>query len=219
MKKLVSVLLIVCLCFSLLATLAACQNKPAEKETDENTTATKDPDMEQSDPKTTVTKDEFVAALATKNFTVAATGQTGEQVLSIVMKSTDSAIVRNVESQGIFYTVQKDGIWYELSEKDGTYIGVFQYGYEPQTLADIMFPLEYKTNLEGLYDKFSYNEEEGCYYAIGLDVSPSDREYRIYFENGVLSKFRSDEPGNSSIGIFSDINKTTVDIPNFTVAP
>ena len=68
MKKIVSLLLTLCLCLSLIAALSACQ-KESEKNEEQQTEQTEQ--VEQTN-KTSVTKDEFIAAVSIDNYTLTA---------------------------------------------------------------------------------------------------------------------------------------------------
>lgn len=201
MKKIVSLLLTLCLCLSLIAALSACKKESEKNEENEN--------------RTTVTKDEFIAAVSIDNYTLTASvyenGDTPSYTISI--KATDDVFVQTVTNHSM-YSVKKDGVWYDLREENGAYVGTPGY-YTSAKLCDLVLHID---DLGAFYDKLSYIEEDGCYYLTGLDSEDDDMEYRFYFENGSLTKIRFDESGDYQIVDVTDINRTSLDVPSFTVA-
>ena len=201
MKKIVSLLLTLCLCFSLIAALSACKKEPEKSE-------------EEQEIKTTVTKDEFIAAVSITNYTL--TGkvyENGDTPYTISMKATDSAFVQEITNYSM-YTVKKNGVWYDLEDQNGTYVGTPSY-YTGAKLCDLVLHID---DLSAFYDKLSYVEEDGCYYLTGLDSEDDDMEYRFYFENGSLTKIRFDEDGDYQLVDVTNVNTTVIDVPAFTVA-
>ena len=201
MKKIVSLLLTLCLCFSLIAALSACKKEPEKSE-------------EEQEIKTTVTKDEFIAAVSITNYTL--TGkvyENGDAPYTISMKATDSAFVQEITNYSM-YTVKKNGVWYDLEDQNGSYVGTPGY-YTGTKLCDLLLHID---DLSAFYDKLSYIEEDGCYYLTGLDSEDDDMEYRFYFENGSLTKIRFDEAGDYQIVDVTKVNSTSLDVPAFTIA-
>ena len=210
MKKIVSLLLTLCLCLSLIAALSACQ-KESEKNEEQQTEQTEQ--VEQTN-KTTVTKDEFIAAVSIDNYTLTAkVYENGKDPYTISRKATDSAFVQSMTNYSL-YTVKKNGVWYDLREENGAYVGTPGY-YTSAKLCDLVLHID---DLGAFYDKLSYIEEDGCYYLTGIDSEDDDMEYRFYFENGSLTKIRFDESGDYQIVDVTDINRTSLDVPTFTIA-
>jgi hypothetical protein len=96
--------------------------------------------------------------------------------------------------------------------------GKKQSGFPGNTIGALYFGTNEADKLAAIYDLLIYNDVEKCYYVTGLEVD-DDLEYRIYFENGHISKIRIDETGDYQIMTVSDIGTTTIDnIPEWTVA-
>ena len=216
MKKLLSLLLVMLM---LITTLASCSLV-------EKFFFPKDSDPHQ------VTEEEWNANMNITNFetysyfTVTQSGET-EIIENVIFQHTENArTIINPEDGRIFDIVAlKDGVWYEVDKRDNGYEGYSYPEYTPGTVRSAA------AMDDAIFANYTYNAELGAYIKQAnpedeLFVGDEIQEYRVYFENKVIVKcevvgYYVEDDGSrvdyiSTVEI-RNIGTTVVDVPEFTI--
>ena len=216
MKKLLSLLLVMLMLITTLASCSLVEQFFPKKDT---------VDRE-------VTEEEWNANMNITNFemysyfTVTQSGKT-EIIENIIFQYTDNAycIINPTNGRVTDIGVLKDGVWYEVDKRENGYIGYDMPEYTQKTMGSLMLSSDIT------FANCTYNAELGAYIK---QANPEDefivggeiQEYRVYFENKVIVKYEmvghyeSDDGSRVDyIGTveFRNIGTTVVDIPEFTI--
>ena len=206
----------------------------------------------------TATKEEWDAAMAGKNFTAEITlemtytseGRYNKNANYITVKETDTVMMQvtkavsennymdgeNTETRELDpdYTILKDGIYYDISKDGDEWVASKIEGGEPpidsinNILSDTFFDEPFS------YEDFVYNEEEKAYEKevdkdiMGVDDAENLPILSIYFENGKLVKIEISENHTKELDgysqsayvsyVFTNIGSTVIDnVPEYVV--
>lgn len=232
MKKIVSIVLVLCMCFSTVAILSSCNKHEHTWDEGKITTpATANADgvktytcTECGETKTeaiklvtTITKDQWIANINSKNWTYS--GDNGNNQI-LTMKITETAVQVTVTSNSEIVTD------YYIAIKDGNYYSVVRFEdkyYEMPTdnetswinssLAQIMLEESDAAAIGAYYDRLTYDQTKKAY--ILNDEEHDIENTEFYFENGVLVKIITD----GDTVMISNIGTTTITIPEFAPYP
>lgn len=207
MKKIVSILLIISMLFAFTLAFCACGDTNTDTGTSTNTITESDKDTEgealaPSDPNK-ITKSEWDEILSTTSYTAF------DSEDSSTIYSTEGA-VKIVDSDGDeTYYVEKDGTVYRVSNGSGLKVNL------DLTLGEMVF----SSQLDNKYDDMVYNENEKCY---TLSITDGDilsnGEYKLWFENGKLTKAFRKRGYTSGTIEFSEIGTTIIEsVPEFEI--
>lgn len=207
MKKIVSIFLIISMLFAFTLAFCACgdTNTDTGTSTGTGTESDKDTDSETlapSDPNK-ITKSEWDEILSTTSYT-AFDSEDSSTIYSTV------GAVKIVEGDGDeTYYVEKDGMVYRVSNGIGLKVNL------DLTLGEMVF----SSQLDNKYDNMVYNEDEKCY---TLSITDGDilsnGEYKLWFENGKLTKAFRKRGFTSGTIEFSEIGTTIIEsVPEFEI--
>ncbi|MBR2944653.1 MAG: hypothetical protein IKC16_06165 [Clostridia bacterium] len=207
MKKIVSILLIISMLFAFTLAFCACGGTNTDTGTSTNTITESDKDTEgealaPSDPNK-ITKSEWDEILSTTSYT-AFDSEDSSTIYSTV------GAVKIVEGDGDeTYYVEKDGTVYRVSNGIGLKVNL------GLTLGEMVF----SSQLDNKYDDMVYNENEKCY---TLSITDGDilsnGEYKLWFENGKLTKAFRERGYTSGTIEFSEIGTTIIEsVPEFEI--
>ena len=230
MKKLISLLLAVCMCLFVGVMLTACGQTKTESAKLVNT----------------ITKEEWISCLTSDNFT--ASCSENDTLLMIMYRDGHAFETRNENGQAVLpWTGQTtlpngqpvsdlpyvliDENWYWLVESDGvivaneTYAMPFVSMYS--TLGQMVFLSTDVDYLETLYDQLSYDENTKEYTlkpdALDDDLSYDDdiEYYRFYCEGGkilTLTVKNTEISGNSLLKlVYKNWGSTSIKVPEYSV--
>ena len=207
MKKIVSILLIISMLFAFTLAFCACGDTNTDTGTSTGTGTESDKDTESetlapSDPNK-ITKSEWDEILSTTSYT-AFDSEDSSTIYSTV------GAVKIVEGDGDeTYYVEKDGIVYRVSNGIGLKVNL------GLTLGEMVF----SSQLDNKYDDMVYNENEKCY---TLSITDGDilsnGEYKLWFENGKLTRAFRERGYTSGTIEFSEIGTTIIEsVPEFEI--
>ena len=207
MKKIVSIFLIISMLFAFTLAFCACgdTNTDTGTSTGTGTESDKDTDSETlapSDPNK-ITKSEWDEILSTTSYT-AFDSEDSSTIYSTV------GAVKIVEGDGDeTYYVEKDGMVYRVSNGIGLKVNL------DLTLGEMVF----SSQLDNKYDDMVYNENEKCY---TLSITDGDilsnGEYKLWFENGKLTRAFRERGYTSGTIEFSEIGTTIIEsVPEFEI--
>ncbi len=207
MKKIVSILLIISMLFAFTLAFCACGDTNTDTDTSTNTGTESDKDTEgetlaPSDPNK-ITKSEWDEILSTTSYT-AFDSEDSSTIYSTV------GAVKIVDSDGDeTYYVEKDGTVYRVSNGIGLKVNL------DLTLGEMVF----SSQLDNKYDDMVYNENEKCY---TLSITDGDilsnGEYKLWFENGKLTRAFRKRGFTSGTIEFSEIGTTIIEsVPEFEI--
>lgn len=207
MKKIVSILLIISMLFAFTLAFCACGDTNTDTGTSTGTITESDKDTESetlapSDPNK-ITKSEWDEILSTTSYT-AFDSEDSSTIYSTV------GAVKIVEGDGDeTYYVEKDGIVYRVSNGIGLKVNL------GLTLGEMVF----SSQLDNKYDDMVYNENEKCY---TLSITDGDilsnGEYKLWFENGKLTRAFRERGYTSGTIEFSEIGTTIIEsVPEFEI--
>ena len=207
MKKIVSILLIISMLFAFTLAFCACGDTNTDTGTSTNTITESDKDTDSealapSDPNK-ITKSEWDEILSTTSYT-AFDSEDSSTIYSTV------GAVKIVDSDGDeTYYVEKDGIVYRVSNGIGLKVNL------GLTLGEMVF----SSQLDNKYDDMVYNENEKCY---TLSITDGDilsnGEYKLWFENGKLTRAFRERGYTSGTIEFSEIGTTIIEsVPEFEI--
>ena len=207
MRKIVSILLIISMLFAFTLAFCACGDTNTDTGTSTSTITESDKDTDSealapSDPNK-ITKSEWDEILSTTSYTAF------DSEGSSTIYSTVGA-VKIVEGDGDeTYYVEKDGIVYRVSNGIGLKVNL------GLTLGEMVF----SSQLDNKYDDMVYNENEKCY---TLSITDGDilsnGEYKLWFENGKLTRAYRERGYTSGTIEFSEIGTTIIEsVPEFEI--
>lgn len=209
MKKIVSILLIISMLFAFTLAFCACGDTNTDTDTNTNTEAGTNTDKDTegeavvpNDPNK-ITKAEWNEILSTTSYT-AFDSEDSSTIYSTV------GAVKIVDSDGDeTYYVEKDGTVYRVSNGIGLKVNL------GLTLGEMVF----SSQLDNKYDDMVYNEDEKCY---TLSITDGDilsnGEYKLWFENGKLTKAFRERGYTSGTIEFSEIGTTIIEsVPEFEI--
>lgn len=232
MKKIVSILLVLCMSISVIAMLSSCNKHEHTWDEGKITTpATANADgvktytcTECGETKTeaikfvtTITKDQWVANLNSKNWTYS--GDNGNNQI-MTMKITENAMQATItsatEETANYYVTIKDGQCYSVVKLENEYYGmptVAEESFINSSLAKIMLEETDAAAIGAYYDRLTYDQTKKAY--ILNDEEHDIENAEFYFENGILVKVVTD----GDAVMISNIGTTTVTVPEFTPYP
>ena len=160
--------------------------------------------------RTTVTEEEFLAAIASNNFTYTA----GDDTQEIHYKISDSALygkqtrtVADVTDEYESYVVLIDDVYYALRKTQSGYVAYPQSGtFNAPKLSQLIGDIA--------YSDLVYNEETKIY---TYSVEDESVGMEFSFENGILKSVHLES--QDAKGDVYDIGTTVVELPEFTYAP
>ncbi|MBQ8372483.1 MAG: hypothetical protein IJX38_06085 [Clostridia bacterium] len=220
MKKLVSLLLAVCMCLSVGVILTACGHEHTWNEGEITTPATATADgvktftctecgetkTESVALKTTVTEAEWNAAFALTNATASGfLTENGEQD-SVLFKIADTVYYSEINDY-IAWAVEKDGEYYmySVNNSEGQLLNGFSIAVSTMLMS---FHLPE-------YASFTYDETTKSYTCINTDYPEAYYKFNVYFENNFVVKFESRNNTNvvQYSFDFTNYGTTTIELP------
>ena len=214
MKKLLSLLLVMLM---LITTLASCSLV-------EKFFPKKDSDSRQ------VTEEEWNATMNITNFecqSFASVTQSGETEIieNIIFQYTENAyaLIDPEDGRVIDIGTLKDGVWYEVDKRESGYIGYDIPEYTTKTVRSY-------TMDDAIFANYTYNAELGAYVTqpnLEDEYMGTVEEIRAYFENKVIVKFEvvgyyvEDDGSRFDYVITTEIRNigtTVIDVPEFTIS-
>ena len=157
----------------------------------------------------TVTKEEFIAALNIRNFTLTIPSSDGTD--AVVTKYTEDGVDDLDLGRK---TVFVDGVAYDLKQVDGKWIAT------PKRVGSSQdeYYIDYMFDGIGMWDEVKYDEAKMGYYAGDEDGSST----LFQFKNGVLVKIETITVFDSTsitttTMLISNVGTTVIDIPEFTI--
>ena len=164
---------------------------------------------------TTIEKNDWISNCQLNNYTVEVAVFEGDTSYSYMVENAGDVARQRINDEQQ-YMVLRDGEWYLLEMSTEGNTGTKQNGYPGTAIGEVLFGTTDADELAAVYDTLTYDEAVACYHVTGLQ-NDDDLKIRIYFKNGPISQIRIDEAGDYQILTISNIGKTMVNAPEFTI--
>lgn len=229
MKRIFSLLLALTMLVSTLAVLSSCGGD-------------KNPSSGNPSVRYVVTEEEWVDNMVQKNYTLNGLflgtdkyteenvteyfcGKVNIKINDKALKNTQEIIYQGALEAYDFLQIKKDGSFFNV------YKNVFNGKYEAVkvdegqwfTVADIVYSYGVDRRMDSMFGEFTFDKDENCYVCEFAD--PNNISIKVWFADGVVTdiKLETDweDEGYYSVVVyefsFTDIGKTKIDIPAYTV--
>ena len=146
---------------------------------------------------------------------------TGSQIMKSSATAMEMTMIYDGQSE-TQYLVKDGEQWYAIEKVGDVWYGV---EYPADSVASYTFAGSIATFLVDNYDSFTYDDVNHCYVAEDYDIGMGTYDFvKLYFENNKIVKIElkvtEDATTYTTITYnFSDYGTTTIDVPQWSVAP